>query len=57
MTKSLRIAVLSAVLAMTITPAFADPTGTDPPPPPNQKLASSVTTADVILAVLTSLGA
>ncbi len=44
MIKSLRIAVLSAVLAMTITPAFADPTGTDPPPPPNQKQTSSVTT-------------
>lgn len=55
MIKSLRIAVLSAVLAMTITPAFADPTGTDPPPPPNQ-YASATTTA-VVLAILTSLGA
>jgi hypothetical protein len=57
MTKSLRIAVLSAVLAVTITPAFADPTGTDPPPPPNQNQTSSMTATDVILAVLTSLGA
>ncbi len=57
MTKSLRIAVLSAVLAMTITPAFADPTGTDPPPPPSQKLSASVTATDVVIAVLTSLGA
>ena len=55
MTKSLRIAVLAALLAMTITPAFADPTGTDPPPP--KQGTNSLSTAQMIVTVLTSLGA
>lgn len=34
MTKTLRIAVLSAVFALSVAPAFAGPGGDDPPPPP-----------------------
>jgi hypothetical protein len=35
MRKALRVAVLSAVIAVTAAPVFADPGGTDPPPPPH----------------------
>lgn len=57
MTKSLRIAVLTTVLALTAAPVFADPGGTDPPPPPNGKSGASVTMGSVAAAILASLGA
>jgi hypothetical protein len=52
MTKSLRVAVLSAVIALSAVPVFADPGGSDPPPPPTG--GSQVTTT--VLTILTLLG-
>ena len=56
MTKALRLVVLTSLLALTAAPVFADP-GSNDPPPPGKGTNSSVTTTDVILTVLTSLGA
>lgn len=56
MKNSLRIAVLSTLLALTASPVFAGP-GSNDPPPPNQNQGSSVTTTQVIYAVLAALGA
>jgi hypothetical protein len=54
MTKSVRVAVLSAILALSAAPVFADPGGGDPPPPPNY---NSGTMAVAISAALLALGA
>jgi hypothetical protein len=51
MKKALQLAALSSVLALFITPAFADPTGTDPPPTGGNTNAAM---SAVILSVLTS---
>ncbi len=56
MTKTLRVAALTAVLALTAAPVFADPGGNDPPPPPTNG-SQVVTTATVVTAILTALGA
>jgi hypothetical protein len=53
MTKSLRVAVLSTILALSAAPVFADPGGSDPPPPPSGG-GSQVTTA--VTAILAFLG-
>ena len=55
MKKSLRVAVLSTLLALCAAPVFADPGGTDPPPPGQKGTNSSLSTGSVILAVLTSI--
>jgi hypothetical protein len=52
MTKSLRVAVLSAVLALSAAPVFADPGGSDPPPPPTG--GSQVVV--IVTTLLASLG-
>jgi hypothetical protein len=59
MTKSLRIAALSTVIALFAAPVFADPGGTDPPPPPNNggSQGTSVTTVTTLATILTLLGA
>jgi len=59
MTKSLRVAVLSAVIALSAAPVFADPGGTDPPPPPKNGASqgTSVTTVTTMATILTLLGA
>ncbi|HEX4310550.1 MAG TPA: hypothetical protein VHZ25_11020 [Acidobacteriaceae bacterium] len=57
MTKALRVAVLSSVLALCAAPVFADPGGSDPPPPPlGGSHASTATTAATLAAVLAALG-
>ena len=56
MTKSLRIAVLTTVLALTAAPVFADPGGTDPPPPPQGKSGASMTMGAAAAAILASFG-
>lgn len=57
MKNSLRIAVLSTLLALTASPVFAAGPGSNDPPPPNPIQGASVTTTQVIYAVLTALGA
>lgn len=53
MTKTLRVAVLSASLVLLAAPLFADgPGGWDPPPPPT----TNSTTTTVVTAVLTAMG-
>jgi hypothetical protein len=54
MTKSLRVAVLTTVLALTAAPVFADPGSNDPPPPPSQQ---SLTMTTVALAILSGFSA
>jgi hypothetical protein len=55
MKKSLRVAVLTTVLAISAAPVFADPGGSDPPPPPptNNLLAATVA---IVTSVLSSIG-
>lgn len=55
MTKSLRVAVLTTVIALFAAPVFADPGGTDPPPPPPTGHSSSVSSATA-MAILAALG-
>ncbi|HUB19948.1 MAG TPA: hypothetical protein VL990_15005 [Acidobacteriaceae bacterium] len=52
MTKALRVAVLTSILALTAAPVFADPGGSDPPPPPS----NSATTSTAVAAFLVALG-
>jgi hypothetical protein len=58
MTKSLRVAILSAVITLSAAPVFADPGGTDPPPPPKTDASqgTSITTVTTIETILTILG-
>jgi hypothetical protein len=55
MTKSLRVAVLTTVLALAAAPVFADPGGTDPPPPPptNYYSASAATVIATVASAFT----
>ncbi len=56
MTKSLRIAVLTTVLALTAAPVFADP-GSNDPPPPQGKSGASMTMGTAAAAILAAFGA
>jgi hypothetical protein len=56
MTKSLRVAVLTTILALTAAPVFADPGGTDPPPPPPGSMYAAAT-ATAVATFLAGLGA
>jgi len=57
MTKSLRVAVLTTILALTAAPVFADPGSNDPPPPPSQKTTNVSTSGTALAILLTALGA
>jgi hypothetical protein len=56
MTKTLRVAALSAVLAFAASPLFAggDPGGADPPPPPGSQVTTTSTVVTAILALMGS---
>lgn len=54
MTKCLRVAVLTSILALTAAPVFADPGGGDPPPPPSNNSSQMATAATA--AFLTLMG-
>jgi hypothetical protein len=54
MKKSLRVAVLSTLLAVCAAPVFADPGGTDPPPP-SQGTNGTHTATQILLAILGSI--
>jgi hypothetical protein len=57
MTKTLRVALLSGVLAFSASPLFAgDPGGNDPPPPPGNGGGQAVVVSSVFVAVVASLG-